>query len=82
MKYYLLCKNHDNRCCFLENRNSLEFRNDYYDGKLFDLSEPVEVSFNKNIRNKYLPLKNVLVFWGLSDSFVVDEDTMNLLRKR
>jgi hypothetical protein len=82
MKYYLLCKNHDNRCCFLENRNSLEFRNDYYDGKLFDLSEPVEVSFNKNIRNKYLPLKNVLVFWGLSDSFVVDEDTMNLLKSR
>jgi hypothetical protein len=64
----------------LENDDSVGFRNDYYDGKLFDLSAPVDVSFYKNIRNKYLPLKNVMTLWGLTDSFVVDEHTMNLLK--
>ena len=82
MKYFLLCKNHNNRSCYLENADSVGFRNDYYDGKLFDLSEPVDVSFYKNVRNTYLPLKNVMTLWGLTDSFVVDEYTMNLLKSQ
>ena len=40
----------------------------------------VELSFNKEIRNKYLPIKNVFVLWGLLDSFVVDSDTMEILK--
>ena len=81
MKYYIL-KEDFNKCknCFLENRNTSEFRKDYYEGKLFNSTEAIEISFNKDVKNKYLPLKNVLTLWGLRDSCVVDKTTMEKLK--
>jgi len=80
MKYYLLCKNVNNKACSLENRNSFVFRKQYYDNKLFEEKEPVEISFGNEISNKYLPFKNVTTLYGLNDSFIVDETTMHLLQ--
>ena len=81
MKYYILKEDYNNcKNCFLENRNTSEFRKDYYEGKLFNLTEAIEISFDKDVKNKYLPLKNVLTLWGLRDSCVVDETTMETLK--
>ena len=82
MKYYILKEDYNNcKNCFLENRNSFDFRVEYYEGKLFNPTEAIEISFNKDVKNKYLPLKNVLTIWGLRDSCVVDRPTMEKLKK-
>ena len=82
MKYYILNEDYNNcKNCFLENRNSLDFMMEYYEGKLFESTEVIEISFNKDVKNKYLPLKNVLALWGLRDSCVVDKTTMEKLKK-
>ncbi len=80
MKYYLVVADYNNnKSCYLENANSLKVMRKYYNGELKNDNNLIEVSFNQDNRNKYLPLKNVLYFWGLPDSFVVDKDTMNSL---
>ena len=58
MKYYILNEDYNNcKNSFLENRNSFDFRVEYYEGKLFNPTEAIEISFNKDVKNKYLPLK-------------------------
>ena len=82
MKYFVLNEDYNNcKNSFLENRNSFDFRVEYYEGKLFNPTEAIEISFNKDVKNKYLPLKNVLTIWGLRDSCVVDRPTMEKLKK-
>ena len=82
MKYYRLLTKSEYKGCFLENNNSFIFRKQYYNNELPVLDNPIEVSFNQSGKNKYLPLKNILTFWGMLDSFVIDEFAMNHLKNR
>ena len=44
MKYYILNEDYNNcKNCFLENRNSLDFMMEYYEGKLFESTEVIFV---------------------------------------
>lgn len=82
MKYYLLSENTKNKAGSLKNRNTLAFKRQYYNNELFNSDEIIEISFNFDPQNQYLPFKNVMTFYGLTDSFLVDKSTRNLLENQ